>query len=292
MSIRNPIEWTAEALGVTNPGQPTSRTRPASTPLSAPPKVRRIGLADLQASLKAGYEDFQQHRTDVVFLCLFYPVLGLLLARLASGTDFLPLVFPLASGFALLGPLAGIGLYEMSRRREQGLPASWTNAFAVTRNPAFGSILALGALLFAVYLLWLLVAWGIYTITLGTEPILSIGDFVRDVFTTSQGWTMIILGMAAGFLFACVVLTITAVSFPMLLDRNVGLARAVATSIEVVRLNPRPIAAWGLIIAAGLLLGSIPAFVGLILVLPVLGHATWHLYRRVVHADSGTTSGP
>jgi uncharacterized membrane protein len=148
--------------------------------------------------------------------------------------------------------------------------------------PSFGSVVGLGLILFGIYLLWLLAAWCVFMLTLGPEPPASLGAFLHDVFATGAGWAMIILGMGVGFVFACVVLTLTVVSFPMLLDRNVGVAQAIATSVKVVRLNPVPIAAWGLIVAIGLLLGSIPLFVGLLLVLPVLSHATWHLYRKVV----------
>ena len=282
MAIRNPIEWTAAVVGLNGPERDRSGTPYYGNAAEARPRVRRIEFSDLRDALRAGYEDFGQHRSDVLFLCLLYPVVGLLFARAASGNGFLPLVFPMASGFALLGPLAGLGLYEMSRRREAGLPADWRNAFGVARSRAFGSILTLSALLFIMYLLWLLVAWGIYTVTLGPQPPASVGGFVTAVFATRAGWAMIALGMLAGFVFAWAVLTITVVSFPMLLDRNVGVARAVATSVEVVRVNPRAMAAWGLVIAAGLVLGSIPFFVGLIFVLPVLGHATWHFYRRAV----------
>ncbi|MBV8914650.1 MAG: DUF2189 domain-containing protein [Acetobacteraceae bacterium] len=287
MTIRNPIEWTAGAVGLTHPPGAAAARDPRARELLRtvdPPAIRKISLGDLRDAIAKGYEDFGDNRTDVVFLCLFYPIVGLVLARLASGYDFLPLVFPLASGFALLGPLAGVGLYEMSRRREQGLPGGWSAAFGVARLPSFGSVIALGLLLFVIYAIWLLAAWGIYAVTLGPQPPVSISSFLHNVFATGRGWAMIIIGMAVGFIFAWVVLTITAVSFPMLLDRNVGVGRAIATSVKVVRLNPVPIAAWGLIVALGLLIGSIPLFVGLIVILPVLGHATWHLYRKVVAA--------
>jgi uncharacterized membrane protein len=287
MTIRNPIEWTADAVGMTRAGAGAATPDPRVAEMLrtvAPPAVRKIGIPDLQRALAEGYEDFGENRTDVIFLCFFYPIVGLVLARFASGTNMLPLIFPLASGFALLGPLAGVGLYEMSRRREQGRESGWTTAFGVARLPSFGSVIGLGVLLFVIYALWLVVAWGIYAATLGPQPPASTGAFLTDVFTTGPGWAMIILGMGVGFIFACVVLTITAVSFPMLLDRNVGVGQAIATSIKVVRLNPVPMAIWGLIVAGGLVIGSIPLFVGLIFVLPVLGHATWHLYRKVVSA--------
>ena len=282
MAIRSPIEWTA---GVLRRGDRSgqSYTRPPVVPrLAEPPAIRRIGLTDLRDALAKGWDDFGATRDDVVFLCLFYPVLGVVFARLASGYDMLPLVFPLASGFALLGPLAGVGLYEVSWRREQGLPTSWSTAFRVMQSPAFDSIFLLGLLLFLIYALWLLTAWGLYAATLGPQPPASILSFGRDVLTTRPGWTLILAGVAIGFVYACLVLMLTAISFPIMLDKNVGVGTAIAASVRVVRTNLVPMAAWGLTITAGLVLGSIPIFLGLVVVLPVLGHATWHLYRKVI----------
>jgi uncharacterized membrane protein len=150
------------------------------------------------------------------------------------------------------------------------------------RAPAFGAILALGFVLLAIFLIWLGVAQGIYMATLGPEAPASLGSFVSDVLTTGPGWAMIVMGCGVGFLFAVLVLMISVVSFPLLLDREVGLYAAVATSVRAVVANPGTMAAWGLIVAGGLVLGSLPLLLGLIFVMPVLGHATWHLYRKVV----------
>jgi uncharacterized membrane protein len=246
------------------------------------PAVCRIKAADLRDALVRGLDDFGAYRTDVIFLCLVYPLVGIALVWLTFGNEFLPLLFPLASGFALVGPVAAVGLYEMSRRREQGISITWADAFGAISSPAFGAILVLGMLLLAILLFWLLVATVIYQLTLGPEPPVSVAAFVRDVFTTRVGWAMIVVGVGVGFLFALLVLAISVVSFPLLLDRNVGLRTAVLTSISAVAANPGPMAVWGLIVASGLVIGSIPAFLGLIFVMPVLGHATWHLYRKVV----------
>jgi uncharacterized membrane protein len=283
--IRNPAEWTVDQLKTAEEALERaahSLRSPAKTRDAPFPTVRRIELADLMDVLASGLRDFGAYRTDVIFVCIIYPLAGLVLARLAFGYDMLPLLFPLASGFALIGPVAAVGLYEMSRRREQGDDINWADAFGVVRAPAFGAILVLGLLLLAIFLLWLAAAYAIYLVTLGPEPPASIGTFIRDVFTTRAGWALIVVGCGVGFLFAVLVLTISVVSFPLLLDRNVGLYTGVATSVRAVLVNPVPMAAWGLIVAGGLVIGSIPVLLGLIIVMPVLGHATWHLYRKVV----------
>jgi len=280
--IRNPVEWTADllclaSLTVGSLGHSVRGSRDIALPT-----VRRIRTSDLRAVLMRGLADFEAYRSDVIFICLIYPLVGILLAWLSFGYHFLPLLFPLASGFALLAPVAAVGLYEMSRRREQGHRIGWIDAFGVVRSPGFGAILVLGLVLLAIFVLWMLAAAVIYQLTLGPEPPLSITAFARDVFTTSAGWTMIVVGVGVGFLFALLVLAISVVSFPLLLDRDVGLYGAVSTSIRAVAANPGPMAVWGLIVAGGLVIGMIPAFLGLIIVMPVLGHATWHLYRKVV----------
>jgi uncharacterized membrane protein len=249
---------------------------------SATPTVRRIGLADLTGALASGLEDFKANRTDVIFVCVIYPIVGLLLARLASGYGLLPLLFPLASGFALVGPLAAVGLNEMSRRREQGGAVRWVDAFGVLRARSIGAIALLGLLLVGIFLLWLVAAQVIYVATLGPAAPVSAAAFARDVLGTEAGWALIVIGVGVGFLFAVLVLAISAVSFPLLLDRDAGIDTAVWTSVRVVAMNPGVMAVWGAIVAALLVVGSLPALVGLAVVLPVLGHATWHLYRRAV----------
>ncbi len=285
LSIRNPVEWGVDQVKHAGEAleEAAGAVRRAQSELHSPaPSVARIRVADLKEALAAGLDDFAASRTDVVLLCLVYPILGLILVRFASGHQMLPLLFPLASGFALVGPFAAIGLYEMSRRHEQGAAIGWADAFGVIRAPAIASIVLLGVVLMAIFLLWLVAAEAIYRLTLGPEAPVSATAFIHDVLLTKAGWSMIALGIGVGFLFAVVVLAIGAVSFPLLLDRAAGLDTAVATSVHAVLANPGPMALWGLIVAGGLVLGSIPFLLGLVVVLPVLGHATWHLYRRLV----------
>lgn len=252
---------------------------------AAPMTIRTIDVADLKDALAKGIEDFKEMPTHAVFLVAIYPVLGLLIGMGTLGGRLTPLLFPLAAGFALVGPIAAIGLYELSRRREQGLPLSWKHAFDVLRSHSIVSIAELALVLAAIFLGWLVIAQAIYMATLGGEVDVvpaSIVEFARQVLTTPAGWAMIIVGNVVGFCFAVVVLAISVVSFPLLIDKDVGLPTAIQTSIKAVMANPRTMAIWGLIVAASLLIGSIPLFVGLAVVMPVLGHATWHLYRKVV----------
>jgi uncharacterized membrane protein len=284
-TIRNPLEWGLDQMRIAasvvgSAGRSIGRTE---SKLHSPlPAVRRIRPVDLGDVLRQGFDDFAAYRSDVVFLCIVYPVVGLILARAAFGGGLLPMLFPIASGFALVGPFAAAGLYEMSRRREQGRMARWAEAFAVVREPSFGTIAFLGLVLIALYFLWLVTAAAIYDVTLGPVPPASLGSFLGQVFGTAAGWALIVFGVGAGFLFALLVLAIGTVSFPLLLDRDAGLDTAIRTSVRAFTTNPDTMALWGLIVAAALVLGSIPLFVGLIVVMPVLGHATWHLYRKLI----------
>ncbi len=246
--------------------------------------VRRIGLDDLRVALARGWDDFSAKPTHYAFLGLIYPILMIVVLRLTLDQGLLQLAFPFVAGCALLGSFVAVGLYEMSRRREQGQAISWRNAFDVLRSSSIWSILLLGAVMVAWFALWLWAAMGIYVDTLGPSTPGSLGGFVERLFTTAEGWQLILIGNVVGALFAVVALALSVVSFPLLVDRNVGAMTAVATSVAAVVANPVPMVTWGAIVAGLLLLGAIPMFVGLAVVIPVLGHATWHLYRRVVAA--------
>ncbi len=269
----------------------TATLTSTATNAATAPTVRKITMGDLADALRKGVDDFLAMPSHVVFLCLLYPLAGLLFARVAFGYELVPLLYPLAAGFALVGPVAAIGLYELSRRREKGLSASWREAFGVLRSRSLPAIAALGGVLLAILAAWLLAAQTIYESNFGTVPPVSLTQFAADVLTTRAGWNLIVLGNAVGFLFAVAVFVISAVSFPLLLDRRVSFSTAVGTSLEAVWENPGVMTAWAIIIAGLLLLGSLPLLMGLAIVLPVLGHSTWHLYRKVVDADGSPRPG-
>lgn len=280
-TIGNPLSWGMRMLG--EAGRDIGRVAQELGGEATPrPQVRRIGLSDIRAALGAGVADLAAFRSDVIAAAVIYPVAGACLIWIALHRDLLYLVFPLLAGFALLGPAAAVGLYEMSRRREAGQAVSWSDGLGVIASPRIGAVLALALGHLAVFVLWLLTAHWVFLATMGPAAPDSAGQFLREVLTTPGGWAMIAIGLPIGFLFAALVLVTSAVSFPLLLDRPVGLPVAVVTSVRVARESPATIALWGLIVAAALVLGALPFLVGLAVVMPVLGHATWHLYRRAV----------
>ena len=246
------------------------------------PMIRKIGPADLREVLVKGLDDFKAKPSHILLLVFLYPIVGLILIRLTAGYDILPLIFPILAGFALLGPLAAIGLYELSRRRELGLDIAWKHAFDVLRSPSIGAIVTLSIVMMALYFSWLGSALGIYELFFGAAAPASIEECARQIFTTPAGWGLIIVGCGVGFLFAVLVLAISVVSFPMLIERDISAMTAIHTSVRSVIANPVMMAMWGFIVAGALVIGALPFLFGLAVVMPVLGHATWHLYRKVV----------
>jgi len=260
-----------------------------SFPLASDPAkyvVRTITLEDLKDALRLGWEDFKAVPTHGVLLALIYPVLGIVLARTVLGYSILPLLFPLAAGFALLGPFAALGFYDLSKRREQGEVPSASHALGVFRSPSIAAMAGFGVLLLVLFFVWLATAQSIYDSTFGYAPAASIPDFFQRVLTTPEGHNLIVIGCGVGFLFALVALCVSVVSFPLMLDRHAGMMDAMITSVRSVAQNPIPMAAWGLIVAMLLIAGTIPFFLGLTIVIPVLGHATWHLYRKVIEPSA------
>jgi len=254
--------------------------------------VRKIHFEDIKHALLKGFDDFTAMPTHLAFLGLIYPLFGIGLGAVTFTNNALPLLFPLVSGFALVGPVAAIGLYELSRRRELGEDTSLVHVFDVLRSPSLPAILALGVVLMVILVVWLMAAQALYQSLYGPNAPDSYRAFLGEVLTTPRGWSMIILGHIIGFLFAAAVFCISVVSFPLLLDRDVGVACAVQTSIRAVMTNPGPMALWAIIIAALLIVGSAPLLVGLALVMPILGHASWHLYRRIVDAPEPVNLPP
>jgi uncharacterized membrane protein len=249
---------------------------------AAGPKVRRISQDDLRWALSEGWKDFQAKRGDIILLALIYPAVGIVAAAMALDNQLLPLFFPLVAGVSILGPAVASGFYELARRRETGEDSGWVHFFDPVRGRARGGLVLLTLGLVVLFAGWVLAAWLIYADTIGSYQNMSLSEFLRRAFTTPEGWAMIVLGNLVGFAFAVATLVLAVVSFPMMVDKPVDADVAVMTSLRAVMENPKVMALWGLRVAALLALGCLPGFVGLAIVLPVLGYATWHLYTRLV----------
>ena len=244
-------------------------------------QIRQISPADIRESLSQGWADFLDKRGDLIFIGLLYPLIGFIAAVVALGGPLLPLFFPLAAGITLLGPVAATGFYELARRREDGLECHWSHFLEVRKRPAWDRILAISTLLIVIFVAWLAAAGSLYAGLIGEAPA-TVGEFLRRIFTTTEGWTLIVVGNLVGFLFAILVFALSVVSLPMLVDRDVSARVAMETSMRAVFANKWMMVRWGMIVASLLVIGSIPLFIGLAVVLPVLGYATWHLYRHMV----------
>ncbi|MEM9224275.1 MAG: DUF2189 domain-containing protein [Pseudomonadota bacterium] len=242
--------------------------------------------ATISAVIRDGWQDFVAKPTVAIFLIMVYPFVGLVLYRFAFNEELLPLLFPMASGFALIGPLTAVGLYGISRARERNEPTDSVTSFSQIAGPALGSTVKVGLLLLVIYAAWIGVAQLIYDILMGGYVPTSIVDLIATVLGSGAGWALIIVGCGIGAIFALVVLAVGSLSLPAIFDRHIGAAEAVGLSVSTVLGNIKLFLAWGLVVAVGLAVASIPAFLGLLVALPVFGHATWHLYRRTVPSDS------
>ena len=260
-----------------------SSTSPTAQTLLAhsAPAVRRISGEDLRWALDRGWEDFNAKRGEILVVALIYPVVGLLIFGAAANIDAFALAFPLAAGLALMGPAIASGFYEIACLRERGEPATWRSFFAPWRGRSGLSLALMTLGLGVVFALWVATAAAIYGALFAGQP-LRIADFFERVFTTPRGWALIVVGNVVGALFAAAVLAASAISFPMLVDREVSPLVAIQTSLRAVATSPVVFLRWGVTVGVLLLVGSIPLFVGLAVILPMLGYATWHLYTRTV----------
>jgi uncharacterized membrane protein len=246
------------------------------------PIVRSIRSVDLKNAFNKGLDDFLAMPTHVLFLALIYPVVCFGLGAAILDHDLVPDLYPIAAGFPLIGSFAAIGIYELSRRRELGLGVCWNQVFEFVHSKSLRAIVGLALLFSVIFIVWVAVARAIFAVNFGDKEIVSLTEFAGELLTTAHGRNVIIVGNAVGFLFAVLVFSLSVVSVPLLLDRNVGVAVATLTSVRVVIKNPITMALWGLFVACSLLIGCLILFCGLAVVIPVLGHSTWHLYRRAV----------
>lgn len=262
-------------------------TSPASIPAErAPVTIRTIGKADLDDALRQGYDDFMAKRGDIVMVGILYPLIGLVAALVTYGNSVLPLLFPLMGGLSIMGPLVSAGFYELARRRETGEDDSWINFFGFWNQSNFWDLLAVGALLIAVFAFWMIAALAIHNAFLGAIGNETPMEFLTEVLTTPAGWGMIVVGNLVGLGFAILVLALSFVSLPMIVDGRAGIGRGLRVSVRAFNRNRVPVLRWGLRVAVIMFLGALPLLLGLVVAIPVLGYATWHLYTKVIDRDS------
>lgn len=246
------------------------------------PKIRDIGRADVIEALRAGFADFRAAPLYGLAFGAIYAVGGLFLAWITLDLGLGYLTYPLATGFALIGPFVAVGCYEVSRRREQGIPLDPRGIFGVIFRQSGRELGWMAFVTLFVFILWMYQVRVLLILCLGFKNVATVAEFARLVTTTPDGWLFLALVHLDGLIFALVTFSLTVVSFPLLLDREIDFVTAMIASVQSVTRNPRTMISWGLVIAAALILSALPAFLGLLVVLPVLGHATWHLYRRLV----------
>lgn len=247
-----------------------------------PVAIRRIGMADLGWALRQGWEDFQEKRGDIIVVALVYPIVGLFTAAFAVQGKLLPLIFPLFAGLSLMGPAIAAGFYEIAKRRESGDDPHWRHFRDAYRGATLAAIAPVVVFLALLFMGWLGSAWAIYVANFGPFTPGAPDVFLARMLGTAAGWRVILLGNIVGLGFAAIVLASSVVSLPMLVDRRGDPMAAVILSIRACWRNAGTMAVWGLIVAVSLAIGTMLLLVGLAVVLPVLGYATWHLYTRMI----------
>lgn len=241
--------------------------------------ARNLTFADVRAALAAGWADFKAVPAFGLAFAGIYVFAGLLLfwVLFRGGAAFW--LVPAAAGFPLLGPFVAVGLYEVSRRRELGLPMRWQSVFGALRGHGDEQIISMGVILFVAFAFWLMVAHGIFAVFMSNS---GLGDDWLAALATPTGVAMLVVGSIVGALMALGFYAITVISLPMLVDREVDFITAIIVSLATVRSNAVVMIGWAALVAIILFAAMLPLFLGLFVALPVLGHATWHLYRRAV----------
>jgi uncharacterized membrane protein len=253
-----------------------------SQPRPNMPVVRPVTFTDLRACLAAGIDDFRRAPLYGLFFGAVYALGGLLILAVVFRLEMSYLAYPLAIGFALIGPFVAVGLYEVSRRLETGRPLDWPGVLRVIYDQRRRELSWMAFVVLFVLWIWLYQVRLLIALFLGSRATIDLGRFVHVVISTPEGLIFLAVGHLVGAILALVLFSVTVIACPLLLDRNIDFVTALITSVKTVTTSPVPMILWGLMVVVLVLLASLPAFLGLVVVLPILGHATWHLYRRAI----------
>lgn len=254
-------------------------TTPAAGP--AAPEILTVETSDLAHALRRGWQDFLAAPLYGLFFASVYVAGGWLMIWALSTKGQIWWTLPASAGFPILGPFIACGLYEVSRRLETGEPLDWAGVLKVVVRQKDRQIPSIAAVIVVFFLFWNFLAHMIFALFLGNATMTNVSSSLA-VFTTSQGLAMLAVGTFIGAVFSTVLYSLTVVALPMLLDRDVDFVTAMLTSFDLVRTSPVVMLGWGAFVAVALFLGMAPWFLGLFVVMPVLGHASWHLYRRTI----------
>ncbi|KIC20234.1 DUF2189 domain-containing protein [Leisingera sp. ANG-Vp] len=276
----------------------TSKTEGSTPPKKLTPprpatlQVNKLTAGDITASLKAGFSDFLARPLLSGFFGLFYAVFGILFVWCLVWLGKIWMIIPAAVGFPLVAPFAAAGLYEMSRRLQKGESFGWYEILTVMANQRKREMGWMAFVTLFIFWVWLYQVRLWLAIILQNASFSDFDGFLHTVFFTPQGWTFLVIGTCVGAFLSAVMFSVTVVAMPMLLDRETNFVSAMLTSIRVVTENPVVMLSWAAIISAAVLVSLVPAFLGLIFTLPILGHTTWHLYQRAVPPAEGETVRP
>ncbi|MEM9574322.1 MAG: DUF2189 domain-containing protein [Pseudomonadota bacterium] len=246
------------------------------------PEVNILTANDLRAALSSGFADFRRAPLFGLFFAAFYVLGGLLIVQSLFVRDQSWMIYPVAIGFPIVGPFAAVGLYEVSRRLQSGIALNWSEILGVVRNQSSKELSWMAFVVLFVFWVWMYQVRLLIAIVLGRMSFSGLDGFLEVVLYTQQGWIFLAIGHVVGAVLSLILFSITVVSIPLLLDRELDFITAMITSVKAVFASPMVMLGWGIIVTLSIIAAMIPAFLGLFLVLPILGHTTWHIYQKAV----------
>ena len=244
------------------------------------PVLNDLSMAAVKASLRDGWADFRAQPGFGLFFGAIYMLGGLLILGFLNQIGAPWMIIPLAIGFPLLGPFVAVGLYEVSRRIHEDEPVTWRGVLAQVFHQRERQLGWMAFVVMFIFWIWVYQVRLLFALFLGFKSVSSWDRFIEIVLSTPEGLGFLAVGTVVGAILALVLFATTVISLPLLAERDVDFVTAMITSVAAVVKNPLPMLVFGFIVGVATLLALLPAFLGLLVVLPVLGHATWHLYRR------------